>query len=189
MGTTGGHCQFQHHVIVGVPEIGTPEIENVLQVALSSQVAEESERLIRSAAWREMFGARQDCLPLGVQADGQGDFELWIRKLLDQAETHPQSRFRGCNQNRSVECDSHLVSNVPPNVISSSHLAQSGRYGIDALLNHWDCGTGERINGTRPPTHRLTPSPTSTPPRRVREYRAPSPRGRRCNHSPRPLHW
>jgi hypothetical protein len=55
----GSKCQFQNEVVVGIRQERAPEEVDFLQVGLAGKEAQESARVFRCAAGREVFRAGQ----------------------------------------------------------------------------------------------------------------------------------
>lgn len=99
-GAARSHGKFKHHIIASVLQARTPEAEDFLPMALSCQIAEKGERLLRTLAGWQMFGPGQHVPPFRIEGDGKSHLECRIGNRSDQGMARSAPRLCGGNQKR-----------------------------------------------------------------------------------------
>ena len=119
IGASRRKSQFQKHVIVRVCEKWPPKEMDFLQMGLAGKVAQKAAGIFRRVAGRQILGACQHFLPLGIKPHREAKLELRRRNGTDQREARTSPGSGGCHQNTGVDHNFHLAE-------SSTILISSG---------------------------------------------------------------
>src|SRR5271157_4476688 len=92
--------QFQNHVIIRVCEKWSPKKMDFLQMRLAGKIAQIPAGIFGSVAGRQILGACQRVLPLGIKSHRKAKLEFGRWNGTDERETRARVNEVGSPQKR-----------------------------------------------------------------------------------------